>query len=429
MSDEEPCQGNDAQSTHLDRRQFVQASVATASATTLAGCAFGGVGGGSGPVRVGVLSPLSGPWTVYGEAHRRGFELATQEINNNGGINDRDVELVVEDTQTDPATVTEKAQKVLREDDVDVVAGTFSSASRNAAAPVVTQEDAVLLYPTFYEGQDQENFPGTCNDLIFMFGIIPSQQASPWMEHMTQEHGSNFYMIGSDYVWPRVTNRRVKNSLDDLGGNVVGEEYIPLGTSDFGSVLSRIADSDADIVFGTLTGTDTIAFAKQFYSRGLNEEFTYWTVDDEEFATQGKGPEASRGTYVSFDYFQTIDNDTNNGFIQKYQEEFGSNAGVDTVGVAMYNAGHMFAKAANEAGSVNTDDLISGLEGLSHTGPQGDVTMRERDHQMVLPSYLARVPDDWSSSDDFEGMFEIIDSQSSVTPQTANCNFPLGKSE
>lgn len=429
MVDDNPCQRADGRSTRLGRRKFLQGSVATAGATTLAGCAFGGGGGGAGPVRVGVLSPLSGPWTVYGEAHRRGFELATQEINNNGGINGRDVELIVEDTQTDPATVTEKAQKVLREDDVDVVAGTFSSASRNAAAPVVTQEDAVLLYPTFYEGQDQENFPGTCNDLIFMFGIIPSQQANPWMEHMTQEHGSNFYMVGSDYVWPRVTNRRVKNALSDLGGNVVGEEYIPLGTSDFGSVLSRIDNSDADIIFGTLTGTDTIAFAKQFYSRGLNEEFTYWTVDDEEFATQGKGPEASRGTYVSFDYFQTIENETNNTFVSNYQNEFGSDAGVDTVGVAMYNAGHMFARAANEVGSVATDDIIDGLEGLSHTGPQGEVTMREQDHQMVLPSYLAQVPDDWSDTNDFEGMFEIIDSQSAVTPQTANCEFPLQKSE
>lgn len=410
----------------VSRRAFVKTGVAAAGIGGLAGCAGGLGGGGGGPVKVGVLSPLSGAWTVYGKAHRRGFELAMDEVNENGGINGRDVEVIVEDTKTDPKTVTEKAQKVIRQDNVDVVAGTFSSASRNAAAPVVTQEDKVLLYPTFYEGQDQENFPGTCNDLIFMFGIIPSQQAGPWMDYMTSEHGKNFYMVGSDYVWPHVTNRRVKSSLEDLGGNVVGEEYIPLGTSDFGSVLSRISNSDADIVFGTLTGTDTIAFAKQFYSRGLNEEFTYWTVDDEEFATQGKGVEASAGTYVSFDYFQTIDTDTNNSFVEKVKSKYGQDAGMDTVGAAMYNAGHMFAKAANEVGSVNTDDIIGGLEGLSFTGPQGQVQMREKDHQNVLPSYLARVTDDWTN---FENMFDVIDKKESVTPQEANCNFPLGKGE
>jgi urea transport system substrate-binding protein len=412
--------------TSFGRRRFIQAGAASTGLTALAGCLGGSGGGSSGPVRVGVLSPLSGAWTVYGEAHRRGFELAMQEVNDAGGINGRDVEVIVEDTQTDPSTVTEKTQQLIRQDDVDVVAGTFSSASRNAAAPVVTQEDTVLLYPTFYEGQDQENFPGTCNDLLFMFGIVPSQQAAPWMDYMTSEHGSNFYMVGSDYVWPRFTNQRVKQSLEELGGNVVGEEYIPLGTSDFGSVLSRISDSDADIVFGTLTGTDTIAFAKQFYSRGLNEEFTYWTVDDEEFATQGKGPQASRGTYVSFDYFQTIDTELNNQFVDKVKSEYGDDVGMDTVGAAMYNAGHMFANAANEVGGVGTDDVIDGLEGLSYTGPQGDVTMREEDHQMVLPSYLVQVPDDWSDANDFEGMFEIIDSQDSVTPATANCEFPLG---
>ncbi len=425
MSSGDETKSTDSTKTRFSRRDYLRASAASAGAITLAGC-MGGSGGGSGPVRVGVLSPLSGAWTVYGRAHKRGFELAAQEINADGGINGRDVELVVEDTKTDPKTVTEKSQKVIRQDNVDVVAGTFSSASRNAAAPVITQEDTVLLYPTFYEGQDQENFPGTCNDLIFMFGPVPSQQAGPWMERMTSEHGDQFYMIGSDYVWPRVTNRRVTSALNDLGGSVVGEEYIPLGTSDFGSVLSRIDNSDADIVFGTLTGTDTIAFAKQFYSQGLQNDYTYWTVDDEEFATQGKGPQASAGTYVSFDYFNTIDTEQNQQFVQKVQEEYDSDAGMDTVGAAMYNAGKMLAKAANQAGSVATDDIISGLEGLEHTGPQGPVKMREQDHQMVLPSYLTRVQEGWTN---FDNMFEILSQEESVTPQTANCDFPIGKGQ
>ena len=408
------------------RRTFLKAAGVTSALglSSMAGC-LGGVFGGSGesgPVKIGVLSPLSGAWTVYGRAHKRGIELAMQEVNENGGINGRDVEVIVEDTKTEPQTVTEKAQQLIRQDDVDVLAGTFSSASRNAAAPVATNNDTVLLYPTFYEGQDQENYPGTCNDLLFMFGVIPSQQASPWMDRMTSEHGKKFYMVGSDYVWPKVTNRRVKASLDELGGSVVNEEYIPLGTSDFSSVLSRIEDSDADIVFGTLTGTDTIQFAKQYYSRGLNEEFTYWTVDDEEFATNGKGPETSAGTYVSFDYFQTIETSQNNDFVQKVKNEYGEEEGMNTVGTAMYNIGHMFAKAGNNAGSVQNDDIISNLEGMEHTGPQGNMKMREKDHQMVLPSYLARVQEDWTNFDD---MFEIVDMKETVTPQTANCEFPL----
>ena len=406
------------------RRGFLRLGAASAGAVGLTGLAGCAVLGGEG-VKVGVLSPLSGPWTVYGKAHSRGFKLAIDEVNQNGGVTDSDVEVIVEDTKTDPKTVTEKARKLVKQDNVDVLAGTFSSASRNAAAPVAQSSNTVLLYPTFYEGQDQRNYPGVCNDLIFMFGIIPSQQVWPWMDHMTAEHGKRFYMVGSDYVWPRQTNERVAAKLNELGGRVVGEEYIPLGTSDFGSVLSRISNSNADIVFGTLTGTDTIAFAKQFYSRGMQNNYTYWTVDDEEFATKGKGPQASKGTYVSFDYFYTIETKENTQFIQKVKKKYGKGAGMDTVGAAMYNAGHMFAKAANKAGSVKTDDLISGLEGSSFTGPQGDIKIRAKDHQAVLPSYLARVPQDWSNPNNLENMFEIIDNKGAVQPKTANCNFPL----
>lgn len=410
--------------TIASRRNYLKAAAGAVS-VSLAGC-IGGLGGGGEGVTVGVLSPLSGDWTVYGEAHSRGFELAINEVNENGGINGEDVEMVLEDTQTEPRVVTEKANELVRQEDVDVLAGTFSSAERNAAAPVATENDVPLLYPTFYEGQSQDYFPGACNELLFMFGPVPAQQSDPWMEYMTSEYGDRFYMIGSDYVWPQETNRRVRNTLEEMGGTVVEEEYIPLGTSDFSSPLSRIADSDADIVFGTLTGTDTINFGRQFYNAELNEQFTYWTVDDEEFATEGKGPEASAGTYVSFDYFQTIDSEENNQFIEKVKNEYGEDEGMNTVGAAMYNVGHMLAQAANDAGSAEADDIIDGLEGLTYTGPQGEIEMREKDHQAVLPSYLVRVTENWTN---YEDMFEIVDSTGPVDPGEAECDFPLDREE
>jgi urea transport system substrate-binding protein len=391
---------------------------------SVAGCL--GSSSDSGVVKVGVLSPLSGDWTVYGEAHLRGIELAAQEINNNGGINGENVEIVLRDTETQPSVVTERANELIRSENVDVIAGTFSSAERNAAAPVITENDIPLLYPTFYEGQSQEFFPGACNDLLFMFGPVPAQQSDPWMEYMTSEFGDRFYMIGSDYVWPRETNRRVRSTLEGIGGTVVGEEYIPLGTSDFSSPLNNIADANPDIVFGTLTGQDTINFGRQFYNQELQKEITYWTVDDEEFATEGKGPEASAGTYVSFDYFQVIDTPENTEFVDKVQNKYGSDAGMNTVGAAMYNAGHAFAQAANQVGSVETDDLINGLEGLTFQGPQGEITMREEDHQAVLPSYLARVNEGFT---DYDDMFEIIDSVGPTDPGDTECRLPLTREE
>ncbi len=407
--------------TNTNRRRFLTALGGSVGATSLAGCV-----GSSGDdvVTIGVLSPLSGDWTVYGEAHSRGLELAVQEVNEAGGINGQDVEIDLRDTETLPETVTEQATQLVRSDEVDVVAGTFSSAERNAAAPVVTNAEVPLLYPTFYEGQSQDEFPGVCNELIFKFGPVPSQQVNPWMDYIVSNHGDQFYFIGSDYVWPQETSRRVSEALEDEGGEVVGEEFIPLGTTDFSSAISSITSAEPDVVFGTLTGQDSISFARQFYNQGLNEEITYWTINDEEFATEGKGEDSSAGTYVSFDYFSMIDVDENQEFLSLTREEYGDDAGMNTTGAAMYNIGHMYAEAANAAGTTATDDIIEELEGMTHNGPQGEVHMREEDHQMVLPSYLVQATDSWTGYDD---MFEMIDSTGPVEPEDADCNLPLSR--
>ena len=407
-------------SKQVGRRQLLAAVGGSVAATTLAGC----LGGDDDVVTIGALSPLSGDWTVYGEAHSRGLELAIQEVNEAGGINDQEVEIDLRDTETLPETVTEQATQLVREQEVDVVAGTFSSAERNAAGPIVTNAEVPLLYPTFYEGQSQDNFPGVCNELIFMFGPVPSQQVNPWMEYIVSNHGDRFYFIGSDYVWPQETSRRVAEALEAEGGEVVGEEFIPLGTTDFSSPIGNIQNADPDVVFGTLTGQDSISFARQFYDQELHEEITYWTINDEEFATEGKGEDASYGTYVSFDYFNMIDTPENQEFLDLAREEYGDDAGMNTVGAAMYNVGHMYARAANAAGTTGVDDIIDELEGMTHEGPQGEVHMREEDHQMVLPSYLVRATD---SFDDYDEMFEIIDSTGPVDPEDADCDFPLSR--
>src|SRR5215218_10625602 len=136
------------------------------------------------PIKVGVISPLTGAWTVYGKAHISGFELAVDEINEAGGVLGRKIEVVVGDSKTEPRIVVEQANRLIRQDRVDFLAGTFSSDERNAAGPVVTSANKILLYPTFYEGQEKEYHPGVCNKNIFMFGPEPTQQVWPHMQYM-----------------------------------------------------------------------------------------------------------------------------------------------------------------------------------------------------------------------------------------------------
>lgn len=401
-------------------RRTLMKGAAAASVASLAAPALLRSARGETPIRVGLISPLTGAWTVYGKAHSAGFELGVDEVNAAGGVLGRKFEIVVGDSKTEPRIVVEQANRLIRQERVDFLAGTFSSAERNAAGPVVTSANKVLLYPTFYEGQEQQYAPGVCNRNIFMFGPEPTQQVWPHMEHMMQNFGKKFFMIGSDYAWPRVTNDVTKRKLQELGGEVVGELYIPFNTPQYDSALRQIRDSKANIIFHTLTGSDTVNFRKQFVAAGMNKDFTLWTVDDEEVVTSGLGPDVSAGTYVSFDYFMTIKEPNNEAFLKRFREKFGSNALMNTVGVAMYNAAHMAALAIAKTGKVTTDSLREGLKDLQFDkAPQGTVTMRGRDNQMVLPSYLMRVRTGWTSVND---MFEEVRHIPSVTPVDARCN-------
>ncbi len=374
-------------------------------------------------IRVGVISPLTGAWTVYGKAHLAGFELAVEEINAAGGVDGRPLEIVVGDSKTEPRIVVEQANRLLRQEGVDFLAGTFSSAERNAAGPVVQQSGKLLLYPTFYEGQSQEFFPGVCNKNIFMFGPEPSQQVWPHIEYIVKNYGRKFFLIGSDYAWPRETNKMFKEKFAEFDGEVVGEVYVPFNTPEYASVLREIRESGAGVVFHSLTGSDTVNFRRQFHAAGMNKDIVIWTVDDEEVVTSGLGAEVSAGTYVSFDYFMSIDTPNNKTFLEKLFKKYGNDMLMNTVGVAMYNAAHLLAKAIVAAGSTETDKVRDALRGSSFDmAPQGSITIQVEDHQAILPSYLMKVRENWTSVND---MFEQVQFFDKVKPAMARCNLPL----
>ncbi|WP_424630967.1 ABC transporter substrate-binding protein [Bradyrhizobium sp. SYSU BS000235] len=403
------------------RRSFLKAT--GAGVVTLASPALMSSASAAGPIRVGVISPLTGAWTVYGKAHISGFQLAVDEINAAGGVLGRQIEIVIGDSKTEPRIVVEQANRLIRQERVDFLAGTFSSAERNAAGPVVKSADKILLYPTFYEGQEKKYAPGVCNSNIFMFGPEPTQQVWPHLEYMTKKYGKKFFMIGSDYAWPRVTNEVTKQKLKELGGEVVGEVYIPFNTPQYESVLRDIRSSGANVIFHSLTGSDTVNFRQQFAAAGMQKDFVIWTVDDEEVVTSGLGPKVSANTYVSFDYFMSIDAPNNKVFLDKFKAKFGQNALVNTVGVGMYNAAHMAALAITKAGEVSTKALRTNLKGLTFDkAPQGTVTMRERDNQAIVPSYLMKVRDNWTGVND---MFEKVQSLDRAVPLDARCDLPL----
>jgi urea transport system substrate-binding protein len=410
-------------STGIGRRGFLKGGTALGAAALASPWIANRAMAAGDAIRVGVISPLTGAWTVYGKAHMAGYELAVEEINAAGGIDGRPMEIVVADSKTEPRIVVEQANRLLRQDRVDFLAGTFSSAERNAAGPVVAQADKLMFYPTFYEGQSQDFYPGVCNKNMFMIGPEPSQQVWPHIEYMVKNYGKKFFLIGSDYAWPRETNKMFKEKFAEYDGEVVGEVYVPFNTPEYESVLRDIRNSGAEVVFHSLTGSDTVNFRRQFHAAGLNKDIVIWTVDDEEVVTSGLGPEASAGTYVSFDYFMSIETDNNKLFLDKLFKKFGNDTLMNTVGVGMYNSAHLLAQAIAAAGSTDTNKVRDAVRGSSFgMAPQGSITVQAADHQAVLPSYLMKVREDWTSVND---MFEQIQFLDKVTPAPARCDLPL----
>jgi urea transport system substrate-binding protein len=166
-----------------------------------------------------------------------------------------------------------------------------------------------------------------------------------------------------------------------------------------------------------------VNFRQQFAAAGMQKDFVIWTVDDEEVVTSGLGPKVSANTYVSFDYFMSIDTPNNKVFLDKFKAKFGQNSLVNTVGVGMYNAAHMAAMAIAKAGEVSTKALRANLKGLTFDkAPQGSITMREQDNQAIVPSYLMKVRDNWTGVND---MFEKVQSLDRAIPLDARCDLPL----
>ncbi len=375
------------------------------------------------PIRIGVISPLTGAWTAYGKAHLLGVVLAVDEINGAAGVIGRKLEIVVADSQTRPRIARAQAYRLIREERVDFLVGTFSSAERNAVGHVVQAEDKVLLYPTFYEGQNREYYPGVCNQNIFMFGLEPTQQVWPHAEYMIRKYGRRFFLIGSDYIWPLGTNLLSKRRILELGGEIVGEVYIPLNARQYDAVLRAIRAARPDIILHSLTAYDSIDFRRQLHATGMRKDMVLWSVDDEEIVTSRIGPEASAGDFASFDYFMSITHPNNEAFLRRFRAKFGQHALINTVGVAMYNAAHMAAMAVAKAGAVRTSALRDALRGLTfERAPQGSIRMRAQDNQAVLPSYLMRVRRGWTSVND---MFEEVQSFQAVEPVPAWGELPL----
>lgn len=388
--------------TRIRRRTFLKASAVQLGALA--------VGGGvpyvfsrniakaaeGDTIKVGILHSLSGTIAIIETSLHNAELLAIEEINAKGGVLGKKIEPVVQDPQSLVQVFAEKAKKLLLEDKVIAVLGCYTSASRQAVLPVFEENNGVLLYPTLYEAQE-------CSKNCFYTGAVPNQQLDDFVPWIMKTLGrKKFYLIGANYIYPKETNREVKALLQKHGGQVVAEEYSPLGSTEFSTNINKIASSGADVVFSDLVGDQIVAFYKQYKEFGITaKDIPICTPITTEQEIAAMGPENAVGHYTSFNYFQSVDTPENKSFVTRYKAKYGKNAVTNAVMEAAYFQTYFLAHAIEKVKSTEADALIfEGLPGQEFLAPQGKVKIDEKNHHTWLWARIGQANE--------KGQFDIV---------------------
>jgi urea transport system substrate-binding protein len=347
------------------------------------GCSRGTEQSGAKPIKIGLLYSLSGVTSVSEKQLYNGTKLAIDEINASGGINGRKIETVFADYASDPAKAADKARRLILDDKVTAIVGTCSSSARQAVKPVVEQYKSLLVYPQSYEGQEESK------NIVYV-GCIPNQQAEIFVNWLLKNTGKKFFLIGCDFVYPQVENKLAKEYLAKGGGTVVGEEYVPYGSTDFSSILNKIKTSNPDIVYSELTGDSNVAFYKQYNAYGLKATIASLTTNETVLKAIGK--DASKGSYICVDYFKNVENDLNKKFVEKYASTFKDGTEPSYAVMGGYNAGLFLGEALKKAADPeNTQQVIEAFKGLKLDSPSGQISIDPTNNHAALYCRIGQV--------------------------------------
>jgi branched-chain amino acid transport system substrate-binding protein len=366
-------------------------------------------------VRLGFVTNLSGPGSLFGEPALQGVQLAVDEINQAGGVLGGPLSLQVFDDATDPNMAKQGWDKLIG-DGVDAILSEETSASRAAALASAEKANVPVLYAVDYEG-------GACSPVMYLNGAIDAQKAPSFIDFLMQQSGGNkFFMLGTDYNWARGAFAITKEAIGKAGGVVVGEEYMPFNTPDYSALIKKIRDSGADILFlGLVGGPDNVAFFKQARGAGVrmtpgNLTAGSLSLDDGTLKAVGS---AAEGTYMTTGYFSSIDTPGNKKFLAALKAKFGDDMKLQSfLSQASYDAAHLYALAVNKAGTTDTAAVLKALSEVQFEGPRGPIAMTT-DRHATLTIYIAQA--------DAEGLFDVVKSlPDQVPPDQCDPDPPFG---
>lgn len=355
---------------------------------TLAGC--GNSSESEETVKVGLLHSMTGSMAISEQAVLDAEKLAIKEINEAGGVLGRQIEYQEEDGASDPSTFATKAEKLVDQDGISTVFGCWTSSSRKAVKSIFEDYNALLFYPVQYEGMESSS------NIVYT-GAAPNQQIVPAIEYLVEQGYTKFFLLGSDYVFPRTANMIIKAQVEAAGLEVAGEEYADMTQTDFAAIIAKIEEAQPDVIINTLNGTGNVSFFKQMSEKNYTSD-VYMTMSfsiaEEEVATIGA--DILNGHMVSWNYYQTTDTARNTEFVEAYKAAYGENRVTSDPAEAAYDAVYLWKEAVEKAGSFEVADIIKVIEegGISYDAPEGTVTITGSNHHLAKPVRIGQVAED-----------------------------------
>lgn len=318
-------------------------------------------------IRIGVLHSLTGTMAVSERPLVDAVQLAVTEINLAGGVLGRPLEVVAADGQSDEKVFAREAKRLITQEKVSVIFGCWTSASRKAVKPVVEEYRHLLFYPVQYEGLEQ-------SPNIIYIGSAPNQQIIPGTHWALENLGKRVYLLGSDYVFPRTANRIIRDIVRVAAGQVIAERYLPLGSSDMAATVAEIQQLRPDVILNTINGDSNFNFFQALQTTDAkNTPVLSFSVSEGELANYAEL--SLDAHYAVWSYFQSIDTVNNRRFVAEYQRLFGAQRVTSDPIEAAYVGVNLWAKAAQDAGSVEPEQVNNAVLLQTFDAPSGMVSV------------------------------------------------------
>ena len=366
-------------------------------------------------IKVGVLHSLSGTMAISETTLKDTVLMMVDDINRSGGLLGKKVEAVVVDPASDWPLFAEKARELLEKEKVAAVFGCWTSVSRKSVLPVFEELNGLLFYPVQYEGEESSRN-------VFYTGAAPNQQAIPAVEYLMSEDGGGaerFVLLGTDYVYPRTTNKILRAFLNAKGitDADIMENYTPFGHSDWQTIVAEVkafaSQGKKTAVVSTINGDANVPFYKELGNQGIAAEeipVVAFSVGEEELAGLDTGPLV--GHLAAWNYFMSVESKANDAFIEQWHAFIGDSDRVTNDPMeATYIGFKMWAQAVKQAGSTDVDAVRQAMYGQTVPNLTGGTAVMNVNHHLSKPVLIGEIQDD--------GMIETVWSTEAEVPGDA----------